>query len=154
MPLFFLYTEKQYLTTRAQQEHRVQRTLTLMGQGQPSSNPAVLAQRIVFRAVSFNCLVILRLLPPSIYFRASPFFFNVPSDHARHCSVYVMRETSSGPKSTLRTESSRGSAYTWLIANSYLKDLESLLCSGAHQRPCITRRWTHAVLCLGWLNIF
>ncbi len=20
------------------------------------------------------------------------------------------------------------------------------------QRPCITRRWTHAVLCLGWLN--
>jgi hypothetical protein len=22
------------------------------------------------------------------------------------------------------------------------------------QRPCITRRWTHAVLCLGWLNTF
>jgi hypothetical protein len=25
---------------------------------------------------------------------------------------------------------------------------------GNNRRPCITRRWTHAVLCLGWLNIF
>jgi hypothetical protein len=23
-----------------------------------------------------------------------------------------------------------------------------------NQRPCITRRWTPAVLCLGWLDIF
>jgi hypothetical protein len=25
---------------------------------------------------------------------------------------------------------------------------------GLYQRPCITRRWTHAVLYLGWLNLF
>jgi hypothetical protein len=25
---------------------------------------------------------------------------------------------------------------------------------GGKQRPCITRRWTHAFLCLGWLDVY
>jgi hypothetical protein len=41
-----------------------------------------------------------------------------------------------------------------LRSDDHCGDTSLSLTIGHTQRPCITRRWTNAVVCLGWLDMF